>query len=122
MPNSRLIAANQMMPAEYAAAIAVPEILYIKIAESMKFMSVHDSVVTTMGRAIFRTSRPPAGRDHQDSGSSALPFDIELTFESKSLGAPENALPRRTQRSQRRVKRDGDCSLPHFLCDLCVLC
>src|SRR5688572_17751221 len=68
-----------MMPAEYAAAIAVPETLYIKIAESMKFMSVHDSVVTTIGRAIFRTSRAPAGRDHQDSVSVSIPCFMGLS-------------------------------------------
>ena len=43
----------------------------------MKFINVHDSVVTTIGSAICSTSRTPAGRDHHDSLTS-LPFDMRF--------------------------------------------
>src|SRR6476620_215148 len=65
-PNGRLNIANQAAEEVNAAAIAAPD-TQLSITRSMNVMTVHDIADTTSGADTRITSRPPPGRDHQES-------------------------------------------------------
>src|SRR3954464_3088889 len=70
-PSGRHSIANHAIDAEKAAAIAVPD-NQLSIIRSMNVMSVHDRLDTMSGAATRRTSRPPAGLDHQEASEPRL--------------------------------------------------
>src|SRR4029079_5446713 len=65
-PSGRLNIANHAADDVNAAAIAAPD-TQLSITRSMNVMTVHDMADTTSGADTRITSRPPPGRDHQES-------------------------------------------------------
>src|SRR3954454_18792776 len=70
-PSGKLSIANHAAEAVKAAAIAVPE-TQLSITRSMNVIIVQEKLDTTRGAETRRTSRPPAGRDHQESSGERI--------------------------------------------------
>lgn len=73
MPSGKQSRANQTIEAEKAADMAVFDD-QLRNIRSTKVITVHETVETTKGSATCRTSRPPAGRRHQEASFS---FEVE---------------------------------------------
>ena len=82
MPSGKQSRANQTIEAEKAADMAVFDD-QLRNIRSTNVITVHETVETTKGSATCRTSRPPAGRRHQE----AISFAVEGGSEATCVGS-----------------------------------
>ena len=91
-PSGKLNMANQAAEETNAAAIAAPE-TQLSMTRSINVMTVHDIAETTSGAETRITSRPPPGRDHQES-PIALESTRAIAAVSSVVGSPATSRER----------------------------